>query len=80
MERESRTWCAVWSGAQHARLHHRCAGDADFDVNKACLKEDPELLARAKAAYDVAYKARTRAPSPSHKGSSADAGLHIAFP
>jgi hypothetical protein len=34
-----------------------CAGDEGFDVNVACLKEDPDLLARAKVTYDAQSKA-----------------------
>ncbi len=44
------------------------AGDVDFDVNAACLKEDPELLARAKAAYDSAYTKARQTAAPTQGG------------
>ena len=52
-----------------AMLAFSFAGDVDFNINKACLKEDPELLARAKAAYDTMYKTKQpAAPAQSNGG------------
>lgn len=47
----------VFPSAVPRRPAFSFTGDEGFDVNVICLKEDPDLLARAKVLYDAQYKA-----------------------
>ena len=58
-------WCAKAARGETNRSHinmlnntHMCAvsGDMDFDVEKVCLRQDPELYEQAVCAYDAQEK------------------------